>query len=237
MAQVGGRKDQQQDEVLVFVSYSHRDQRAREQFDVHAAQLKREGVTFWFDGNIVPGAELDANIRRALRKADIFVALASPDYLHSAYCFEKEYGQALRKAQRGKVHVVVALIKQCQWRHTRMSHYKMLPRDAKPVAEWVPRSNAYEDIIDGLREVIKAVRAARAGVPASTPRRAAPKAKPKRAIVGAKARAKPRAASAKSKKPTPTKAKRVAPSKAAPGKRLFVVKPTAKPARAKKPRR
>lgn len=237
MAQAGVPKDDHGDDVLVFVSYSHRDQKAREQLDVHAAQLKREGVAFWFDGNIVPGAELDVGIRRALRKADIFVALASPDYLHSAYCFEKEYGQALRKAQRGKVYVVVALIKQCQWRHTRMAHYKMLPRDAKPVAEWVPRSNAYEDIIDGLREVVKAVRAARAGQPAAPARRAAPK--PKRALPMAKARPKPRIAAVKPKKAAPAKVKRVVAKKNAPKRRLAVArpKPKVKPARKPQPRR
>ncbi len=106
------------------------------------AQLHREGVRTWFDGDITPGAELDPNIRRALKQADIFVALASPNYLASRYCFETEYGFALRKAARKRLFVVVVLLRQCQWRHTRMARYKLLPRDAKPIDQWVRRGDA-----------------------------------------------------------------------------------------------
>jgi hypothetical protein len=169
-------------DVLVFVSYSHRDDKAREQFDIHTAALKREGVRFWFDGDMIAGEELDPNIRRQLKAADIFVALASPEYLHSNYCFEKEYSFALRKAARGKVHVVAALIKQCQWRHTRMKNYKMLPKDAKAVSQWARHADAYESIIEGLRDVVKAVRLAKVGY--ASPDVIRPSNKPKAAKSG-----------------------------------------------------
>ncbi|MDP3747662.1 MAG: toll/interleukin-1 receptor domain-containing protein [Phenylobacterium sp.] len=218
------------DEVLVFVSYCHKDAKAREQFDIHCAQLKREGVRFWFDGDMIAGAEIDPDIRRALRTADVFVALASPDYLHSTYCFEREYGQALRKAKRGKVHVVVALIKQCQWRHTRMAHYKLLPRDAKPVAQWVPRGDAYENIVEGLRDVVQAVRNARAGVKNAAPAVGAASAKHV-----ARPRVKASAAPAKPKKPAPVRVKPRVAKKPAP-KKALTARPRSK-TRAKAPRR
>ncbi|WP_174275143.1 TIR domain-containing protein [Sphingomonas bacterium] len=50
---------------------------------VHLAPLQREGIEIWVDNDLIPGDELDPTIRRALRRADIFVALASPDDLHS----------------------------------------------------------------------------------------------------------------------------------------------------------
>lgn len=243
-------------DVLVFVSYSHRDEKAREQFDVHTAQLKREGVRFWFDGDMIAGAELDPNIRRQLKAADIFVALASPNYLHSNYCFEQEYGLALRKAGRGKVHVVVALIKPCQWRHTRMKNYKMLPKDAKAVAQWARHGDAYENIVEGLREVVKAARLARAGAPARNPVRAPavpnrpaapqpkPKPRPKSAkvarpkpaakprLVQAATPSRPKTSVAAKSKPTPAKARKMAAkgSRAAPTRK-------AKPRSPRKPGR
>ncbi|ACK86164.1 toll/interleukin-1 receptor domain-containing protein [Methylorubrum extorquens] len=165
----GSRKGARSDEapavaapIRVFISYSHMDDAARRRLDIHMAQLKREGVSVFFDGDMIAGAELDPRIRRELRLADIFVALASPAYLHSRYCFEIEYGYALRKAKRGKVHLVVALIEECQWRHTRMARYKLLPKDGKPVSKWRPHGEAFEDIVNGLRGVVKAVRADRA---------------------------------------------------------------------------
>ena len=56
-----------------------------------------------------------------MKQADIFVALASPNYLASRYCFETEYGFALRKAAREKLFEIVVLLRQCQWRHTRLT--------------------------------------------------------------------------------------------------------------------
>lgn len=145
-------------ETSVFVSYSHMDDEFRKRFETHMAQLRREGVCTWFDGDIVPGAELDPNIKRALKQADIFVALASPNYLASRYCFETEYGFALRKAARKKLFVVVVLLRQCQWRHTRMARYKLLPRDAKPIDQWTRRGDAWENVVEGMRAVVKQFR-------------------------------------------------------------------------------
>jgi hypothetical protein len=145
-------------EASVFVSYSHLDDEFRRRFETHMAQLHREGVRTWFDGDITPGAELDPNIRRALKQADIFVALASPNYLASRYCFETEYGFALRKAARKKLFVVVVLLRQCQWRHTRMARYKLLPRDAKPIDQWARRGDASENAVEGIRAVVKQFR-------------------------------------------------------------------------------
>ncbi len=147
-------------EASVFVSYSHLDDEFRKRFETHMAQLQREGVRTWFDGDIIPGAELNPQIRRALKRADIFVALASPNYLASRYCFETEYGFALRKAARKKLYVVVVLLRQCQWRHTRMARYKLLPRDAKPVDQWARRGDAWENAVEGIRAVVKELRLA-----------------------------------------------------------------------------
>ena len=142
--------------VRVFVSYSHKDAGFRSKLEVHLAALKREGsVQTFFDGDIHPGANLDASIKRELREADIFVALASPDYLNSDYCYIKEYQYALRRAGRKTMHVVVAVIRPCGWKHTRMGRYKALPEDGKEVTTWGNRDSAFEDIVAGVRRVVK----------------------------------------------------------------------------------
>lgn len=208
--------------VRVFISYSHRDEAARGRLDVHMAQLKREGVSVFFDGDMIAGTELDPRIRRELRLADIFVALASPAYLHSRYCFEIEYGYALRKARRGKVHLVVTLVEECQWRHTRMARYKLLPKDGKPVSKWRPYGEAFEDIVNGLRGVVKAVRAEQLPPPAKSERKpkAAPAPAPNRAA----------AASPKAKRVPSSSAKRTAKGAAAATRSAKPKAPARKPA-------
>lgn len=160
----------------MFVSYSHLDDEFRKRLDTHMAQMRREGVQTWFDGDIRPGAELDPEIMWALKRADVFVALASPNYLASSYCFEKEYGFAFRKAARKKLHLAVVLLRQCQWRHTRMARYKLLPHDAKAVDKWARRGDAWENVVGGIRLIVDHVRVERAALPKrKLPARAKPK--------------------------------------------------------------
>ena len=68
-------------EVRIFVSYSHKDEVARARLETHLAQLTRHDVSTWFDGDLGPGEALDPAIARELRRAHVFVALFSPDYL------------------------------------------------------------------------------------------------------------------------------------------------------------
>lgn len=177
--------------VRVFISYSHKDAAFRHKLEVHLAVLKRDGIieTF-FDGDIHPGEGLDASIKRELRDADIFVALASPEYLHSNYCFVKEYKYALGRAARKTMHVVVAVIRPCGWKHTRMGHYKALPEDGKEVTTWGNRDSAFEDIVNGVRRVVKLAEASqRERVPPAPRTRTASKAVPTRVGVAKVVRA------------------------------------------------
>jgi hypothetical protein len=154
---------------LIFISYCHRDEAFRERLMVHLAPLRREGIEIWVDNDLAPGDELDPTIRRALRRADIFVALASPDYLHSKYCFETEYGFALRKAKRKKMHVVVAIARHCQWKRTRIGRYLVLPKEGKAIEDFGRRSQAFEQIVEGIRVVLKRIKAERDAEPNSPP--------------------------------------------------------------------
>ena len=140
--------------VRLFVSYSHKDEAFRAKLKTHLAALEREGLSVFYDGDITPGKAIDPEIKRNLRTATVFIALASPDYLESRYCFVTEYQYALRRAARGTMHVVVAVLRPCQWKHTRMGHYKSLPFDGKEVTRWANRDAAFEDIVNGLRRVV-----------------------------------------------------------------------------------
>ena len=144
--------------VRIFVSYSHKDSGAQEQLEIHLAPLKRDGVSIWFDGDINAGDALDASISRELRQADIFVALLSPDYLHSRYCWDIEYKRAMNRRARGTMRVVAVVVRSCDWRSTRAARFKLLPEDGKPVTKWRSSDDAFLNVAEGLRGVVKAFR-------------------------------------------------------------------------------
>lgn len=171
--------------ITIFVSYSHLDEAFRAQLDKHFAPLKREGdVDFWYDGRIDPGAGLDPEIRRALRRSSILLALVSSHYLASDYCFRREYQYALNRARRKTMRVVVALVGTCTWKQTRMAFFKCLPRDGKPVDQWGNRNKAYVDIAEGVRRVVGEVRKE---LKAAADQEAAARTTPKRKRAGTEA--------------------------------------------------
>jgi len=145
-------------EVRIFVSYSHLDDASREKLAKHLAPLAREDVNFWFDGDIRAGEELDPEISRALRRAHLFVALISSNYLSSNYCWKKEYLPAMGRRTRGTMHVVGVVLKPCDWKNTKAARFKQLPRDGRAVTDWRSADHAYLDVTEGIRKVVKDIR-------------------------------------------------------------------------------
>ena len=146
-------------EVRLFISYSHKDAAARDKLETHLAQLKRDQVSTWFDGDLDAGEALDPAIARQLRRAHVFIALFSPDYLASKYCWDIEYKRAMARRARGTMRVVAVLVRPCDWQNTRAAKFKLLPKDGRPASDWRPTDKAYLDAANGIREVVKAVRA------------------------------------------------------------------------------
>ena len=161
-------------EVRIFLSYSHVDAAAQAKLQVHLAALKREGISVWSDNDMNAGAALDSNIARELGNSQIFIALLSPEYLASHYCWHIEYHRAMYRRAQGLMRVVAVVLRPCDWKRTRAARYKMLPRDGRPVTNWRTADDAYLDITAGIRDVVKAVRGEKA--PAVAAR--APAAKP-----------------------------------------------------------
>ena len=166
-------------EVRIFVSYSHQDAGAQQKLHAHLAPWRREGVTVWYDENIEPGASLNTEIARELRRAHIFVALFSSAYLDSNYCWNIEYRRAMGRRTRGLVRVVAVVVKPCGGQQTPAAGFKLRPKDGVPPERGSSHDAAYVDAARGIGEVIATVRrelAAAAKLPAakSKPLRKAP---------------------------------------------------------------
>jgi hypothetical protein len=145
-------------DVRVFVSYSHVDTAIREKLETHLAALKRDGVSTWYDGDLQAGAALDINIARALRQSHLFIALLSPDYIASHYCWKLEYLRAMNRRARGTLRVVAVVVRPCDWKATTAAGFKLLPTDGKPVSRWRSQDQALLDVTQGIRKIVQAIR-------------------------------------------------------------------------------
>lgn len=148
--------------MIVFISYSHRDQAALGRLLTHLAPLRSEGlIDTWHDRQILAGERIDTEIDRELESCDLFLLLVSPDFLASDYCVNREMRRALERHRDGATHVVPIIVEPCDWLSSLLSELKVLPRDGKPISEWPNPNNAYLDIVRELRRIIETRKASR----------------------------------------------------------------------------
>jgi len=116
-----------------FISYSHRDEKALARLHTHLATLRREGkITAWYDREILAGEDIDSAIGSNLAASEIFLALVSPDFLGSSYCYEQEMAKALERHAENTLRVVPVIIEPCDWKSTPLGKLKAVPKDGKP---------------------------------------------------------------------------------------------------------
>ena len=141
--------------TTAFLSYSHADEKALERLHKHLAVLKREGtLPTWSDNAIVAGDQLNGTISAQLEQSQIFVALVSPDYLASRYCYDKEFARALELAAAGRMRIVPVILEPCDWLSSPFKDFAALPKDGQPISGFTNPNNAYLNVVTGLRRII-----------------------------------------------------------------------------------
>ena len=139
-----------------FISYSHLDEKYLKALHKHFVVLKREGLlNAWSDHHIRAGDEFDPEIKSNLQKSDLFLALISPDYLDSPSAYEKEFEYALMMHKEGKIRILPIIVEPCGWKFSPFKKFRALPKDGKAISEWSNANNAYLDIVNELRKILK----------------------------------------------------------------------------------
>lgn len=155
----------------LFISYSHKDEKALEKLHKHLAMLRREGlIEAWFDREILAGDNIDAEIKNNLATSDFFIALVSPDFIASDYCYEKEMKEAIGRHDEGTIRVIPVIAEPCDWTPSPLGKLKALPKDGQPISTWANENVAYLDVATQLRRLLSATetKAAASTRPATT---------------------------------------------------------------------
>jgi hypothetical protein len=137
-----------------FISYSHRDEKALDRLHTHLAMLRRSNlITAWYDREILAGGDVDREVASNLADSDLFLALVSPDFLASNYCYEREMEIALKRHEDGSLRVVPIILEPCDWQSSPLGKLKALPKDGKPISTWTNENVAYLDVVTELRRL------------------------------------------------------------------------------------
>jgi len=97
----------------LLLLYHPNDEAARAELETHVAGLRHSGlVEIWHEAKVLPGAELEADIRQRVAEARVIVPLVSANLLAD----ERLYGylaDALRRHAAGEAKVVPFLLSPC----------------------------------------------------------------------------------------------------------------------------
>lgn len=141
--------------MKAFISYSHKDENYLDLLTKHLALLKRDGmIQEWTDRAIEAGADFTLEIDSNLSNSELFIALLSPDYINSNYCYEKEFKKALSLRNKGKLKIIPMVVEDCDWLNSPFSEMKALPKDGKAIANWSNKNTAMLDVIQNIRKLL-----------------------------------------------------------------------------------
>lgn len=138
----------------VFISYSHKDESVREEFEAHLAPLTRDGmISVWHDRHIPPGDHWRKKIDDRLLSSKIVILMISKDYLASDFCHDVELRIAMEQHHAGISWVVPVIISPVDWHHASFAKLQVLPKDGKAISTWLNRDDAYKSIAMKIREI------------------------------------------------------------------------------------
>jgi hypothetical protein len=140
---------------LLFISYSHHDNRLRDQFRSALTAHERKGeIILWDDTNVAPGQRWEPGIVDKLEHADIVVPLLSNDYIRSDYCVLKELGRAREREAAGACTIVPIVVRACAFTKLELGELQAILPHGKPVTQHRDRDAAWLEVTNQVDRVI-----------------------------------------------------------------------------------
>jgi hypothetical protein len=101
---------------------------------------------------INPGDSFSDIILKELNDSNIIFLLVSVDFINSTYCYDTELTRAIERHNDGSVRVIPIILRDCLWNHSPFGGLQALPKDAKAVASWPDRDEAFTTIAKAVHE-------------------------------------------------------------------------------------
>ena len=149
------------DAIEVFYSYAEEDEKLVKELQKQLVLLKRRNfITDWHAGKIVPNEEPAEQIMRHLNAARIILLLVSPDFMYSDYHDSVEVKRAMeRQKSREAIVIPIILRPTANLNEAPFGKLLTLPRNGKPVSKWQDHDEAFADIAKEIREVVERLKA------------------------------------------------------------------------------
>jgi internalin A len=145
-------------EEQVFISYSHKDKKWRDDLDTNLKPYLRGGsIVSWSDQQIAPGSEWFKEIQSALVNSKVAVLLVTPAFIASDFIHEHELGPLLKEATQGGVKILWVPVRESGYKKTPLKDYQAAVLDpSKPLAAMTPaaRDRAWVKICEEIEKAV-----------------------------------------------------------------------------------
>jgi len=98
--------------------------------------------------------EWEKELHEHLESADIILLLISPDFMASDYCYSTEMGRAIARHNEGSAVVIPMILRSTFWQNAPFAKLQIIPKDAKPVTNWLDRDDALHDVTLQVNQVV-----------------------------------------------------------------------------------
>lgn len=147
----------------IFISYSHKAEKYKDELVKMLAPLQDQGVlTIWQDREIEPGEEWYGAIQNAMNTCDLALLLVSGDFLASRFIRDEELSRLLQRRKDDGLRVVPIIVSDCLWQSIPvLRDLQALPKNGRAIISfkgtggrdrvWMEIAKAIESIVKGIR--------------------------------------------------------------------------------------
>ena len=149
--------------LKVFITYSHKNALEKDELITCLATMERKGaIEIWHDSEMLASDKWNETIYKNLAESDILLYLVSRYSLASKNC-NKELTEALQKDTK----IISIILENCDWKEHELSSFIALPDDGRAINKWIPESDGWQNVVDGIRRTVKAMQKTKTKPPAN----------------------------------------------------------------------
>lgn len=119
----------------IFISYSHRDKKYKDEIVTSLKAINYAGFTFsfWVDDQLESGVEYENEIGDAIKKSDIVIFIVSMDFMSSTFIQETELPTFLEKAKAEGTRFLIVVARKCPLKYTPLGKYQTVNTPDTPL--------------------------------------------------------------------------------------------------------
>lgn len=141
----------------IFISYSHKDEKEKDQLLSHLGVLSRAGlVEVWSDDRIRAGADWQAEINQAMAQARVAILLISANFLTSDFILTEEVPALLQRREGEGLVIFPVIAKACAWKAVDwLARMQVRPNNGRPV--WREAGRYVDEELATIAEEVAAI--------------------------------------------------------------------------------